>query len=202
MKKHKRGTIWIRLGIGLIICAMLLTAYNLLQDYRGKKLSGKALESLETEIDQKDIPLYQLYPDMEMPVKIIDGIGYIGILEIPDFDLRLPVIHQWSYPNLKIAPCRYQGTAYKKDFIIAGHNFYSHFSRLKNLEPGSKVKFTDMAGNVFLYQVTDLETIPGTEVEEMEAGEWDLTLFTCSYGGQNRAAIRCAMIQTNEVRSP
>ena len=30
-----------------------------------------------------------------------------------------------------------------------------------------------------------------TAVEEMTAGEYDLTLFTCTYGGQSRVTVRC-----------
>ena len=45
--------------------------------------------------------------------------------------------------------------------------------------------------NRFAYQVTDREELPGTAVEDMSAGNWDLTLFTCTYGGQNRITIRC-----------
>ena len=28
-------------------------------------------------------------------------------------------------------------------------------------------------------------------VEEMEAGEWDFTMFTCTIGGSNRVTVRC-----------
>ena len=41
-----------------------------------------------------------------------------------------------------------------------------------------------------------LETLPETAVEEMRAGEWDLTLFTCTYDGRARVTVRC--IRTEE----
>ena len=31
----------------------------------------------------------------------------------------------------------------------------------------------------------------------MEKGKWDMTLFTCPYGGLNRMALRCTL--TNAV---
>ena len=40
------------------------------------------------------------------------------------------------------------------------------------------------------------ETLPETAVEEMRAGEWDLTLFTCTYDGRARVTVRC--IRTEE----
>ena len=48
-----------------------------------------------------------------------------------------------------------------------------------------------MNGNVFFYTVEDLEVVPGTGTEEMISTEWDLTLFTCTYGGQDRYTVRC-----------
>lgn len=45
------------------------------------------------------LPDYMLCPDMEMPVKTIEGVDYIGILTIPALELELPVISEWSYPT-------------------------------------------------------------------------------------------------------
>ena len=95
----------------------------------------------------------------------------------------------WSLAGLKIAPGRYKGSVFKRNFIIAGHNYRSHFSRLKTLDIGSKIWFE--------YKVSDIEIIKGTNVKQMEKGKWDMTLFTCTYGGQNRMALRCTL--TNAV---
>ena len=34
-----------------------------------------------------------------------------------------------------------------------------------------------------------------TAVEDMTAGEYDLTLYTCTYGGENRVALRCDRVR-------
>lgn len=52
---------------------------------------------------------------------------------------------------------------------------------------------TDVEGNRFFYQVDSVEILKKTEVEQMEAGDWDLTLFTCTYGGQTRFTLRCVL---------
>ena len=107
--------------------------------------------------------------------------------------MELPVMSEWSYPKLKIAPCRYKGSAYTHNLIIAGHNYRKHFSPIKSLEPGERIVFTDAEGNQFFYQVDTVEILKKTAVEQMEAGEWDLTLFTCTYGGQTRFTLRCIL---------
>lgn len=137
--------------------------------------------------------LYKMNPDIEMPTKTINGIKYIGVLEVPKLSLQLPVMSHWSPDGLKIAPGRYKGSVYKRNIIIAGHNYRSHFSRLKTLDIGSKIWFIDLEGNRFEYKVSDIEIIKGTDVKQMEKGKWDMTLFTCTYGGQNRMALRCTI---------
>ena len=116
---------------------------------------------------------------------------YYSTISFPALGLELPVMSQWSYPNLKIAPCRYQGSAYTGDLIIAGHNYRTHFGPLKNLRVGDAVLFTDADGNQFRYTVAQVENLAKTAVEEMAAGDWDLTLFTCTLGGQTRVTVRC-----------
>ncbi len=48
-----------------------------------------------------------------------------------------------------------------------------------------------MDGNVFSYEVALLEILQPTDVDEMEGGDWDLTLFTCTVGGKSRVTARC-----------
>ena len=74
--------------------------------------------------------------------------------------------------------------------IICAHNYVTHFGRLRNLLPGDQVIFTDIDGDEFYYTVAEMDTLPGTAVEEMESGDWDLTLFTCTMGGQSRVTVR------------
>ena len=47
-----------------------------------------------------------------------------------------------------------------------------------------------MDGNVFTYKMVERETLLPTSIEAMESGDWDLTLFTCTVGGQSRVTIR------------
>ena len=138
--------------------------------------------------------------DTEMPVATIDGYDYIGYLSIPSIGLALPVMQQWSYPGLKIAPGRYSGALYTDDLVIAGHNYARHFSPLTHLTVGTEVLFVDMNDNTWHYAVSDTEVLQPTQIEEMAVktseSNWDLTLFTCTTTGQARYALRC--VRTDE----
>ena len=127
----------------------------------------------------------------EMPVVDVDGHSFIGTVEIPSLGLLLPVQSEWSTDNAKYAVCRYKGSVYDYNLIIAGHNYTEHFGTLNQLTTGDEVIVTDMNGRSFYFEVANIETLGAYDVEEMEAGEWDLTLFTCTIGGANRVTVRC-----------
>lgn len=165
-----------------MLAAFCLTAYNLWRDGQAGKAAASALQKMEarqdTDPSEEGTPDYILNPEMDMPTQEVDGQSYIGVLELQPLGLSLPIISQWSYPGLRIAPCRYTGSAYQNDLVIAAHNYTSHFGRLKELSPGDAVTFIDVDGNVFRYQVAEVETLPPYSVAEMTSGDWDLTLFT------------------------
>lgn len=199
---HKPGNRLILLGLLLIAAALVLTGRNLWQAQRADRAAAQALAQLEQQLPapepepvlpgaELEIPDYLLDPNMDMPVQTINGQDYIGVLNFPTLSLQLPVISQWSYPRLNLAPCRYAGSAYTGGLIVAGHNYTAHFGRLNRLHTGDPVTFTDVDGNLFRYEVAELTILAPTAIEEMTSGGWDLTLFTCTLGGQSRLTIRC-----------
>ena len=97
----------------------------------------------------------------------VEGHDYIGVLSIPAAGLELPVMVQWSYAGLKVAPGRYSGTTYADDLVICGHNYAKHFSPIKWLAIGSPVYFTDADGLRWNYEVERVETLQPTQIEEM-----------------------------------
>lgn len=203
--KAMKGKILTGAGLLLIAAALLLTVYNIRESDRAgseseemvvrmESLTADLPERLETE-KKELVPEYVKNPEMEMPTVEVNGQECVGMIEIPALGLKLPVISEWSDAKLKKAPCRYSGSAYLKNMIIAGHNYRTHFSGIKRLNPGDSVVFTDADGNVFSYEVAEIETVGGYDIEKMEAGDWDLTLFTCTNKGKARAAVRCREIE-------
>lgn len=186
-------------GLLLIAAALFLGGYSLWDEWRAAVSAEQILLQMpEPEMPKPDIhpeeleiPDYILNPDMEMPTVEIDGNTYIGTLELPTLELSLPVMSSWGDSKLKIAPCRYEGSAYTNNLVIAGHNYRKHFSKLQALSAGDPVTFTDVDGNCFCYRVAEVEVLQATAIQEMVESGWDLTLFTCTYGGQTRLTIRC-----------
>jgi sortase A len=185
--RNKRGLLCIIAGLLAIDAALFLTIFNIYQDYKSGQSASVVLAQLDTTADTA-----QTTEDAsDMPTELIGDYEYIGELTIPALDLQLPIISQWNYKALKIAPCRYTGSVYTDDLIIAAHNYTTHFGRLKELSIGDEVDFTDLNGETFVYKVAQKEILKPNAVEEMESDEWDLTLFTCTIGGKSRVTIRC-----------
>lgn len=191
-----RGTVWINAGLLLIAAALFLSVYNEWESHEARDSARQVIAQLCDELPTEAGEPTTL-PDVrrEMPVKTINGRDYIGVLSIPSLELELPVISQWDYPALKVAPCRYSGSLYQDNLIICAHNYASHFGKLKELQPGDIVLFTDMDEHVVTFQMVERETLNPMDAEGMEAGDWDLTLFTCTIDGQTRVTIRLERVE-------
>lgn len=151
--KTRMGNILLAAGALFLAAALLLTGSNLYEAYQAGQASERLSQEVRSRIEsqaqeadslsqaalaggEEETPEYLRNPEMEMPVEEIEGNGYIGLLEIPALGLSLPVMSEWSYPNLKLAPCRYNGSAYTGNFTIAGHNYSTHFGPIGGLNAG------------------------------------------------------------------
>ena len=218
----KKGNVLVTIGLLLLAAALFWTGANLYMDRKAGDTSRDTLEQLldtmpppvaapvlpgvsednqpvvpvpsPTPQAETEIPDFVLNPEMEMPVRNIDGVDYIGILTIPAIDLELPVVSAWSYDLLRLAPCRFTGSAYTDDLVVAGHNYTSHFSDLHSLQQGDVLSFTDVDGNVFTYRVAETEILGENAVKEMVGSGYALSLFSCTVGGQYRVTVRCERI--------
>ena len=110
----KKRTVLLLLGALCLLAALGLTVWNLQTAGRAQIAAAAAVQQLEpliaapaqeaaqtqdapaSEPAGPEIPDYLLNPGMAMPVVVVDGVAYIGILEIPALELTLPVTGEWS----------------------------------------------------------------------------------------------------------
>lgn len=209
------------LGAVLLLSALSLFLYNQYEAKAAEKSVEMILPQLIQKIEEQQdailnpssptqAPSDDPAPPVDIPEKLpeptepvsyemteveIDGNWYIGCLQIPSRGLELPVMSDWDYPKLKIAPCRYTGTVKGENLVIMAHNFDRHFGPLHNITIGERVYFVDMDGITTAYEVVALDILSPTSVEEVTSGDSDLTLFTCTYGGQSRVTVYCDMVE-------
>lgn len=197
MRKASPGVICVLLGVVLLLAALGLYGYNRWEDAQAgaeaqtvvQDLQEKVVEQTQSAASAPAIDYSSLDP--ELPVVELDGYEYVGTVSIPAIGIDLPVMSEWSYPRLKIAPCRQFGSSRTDDLVIAAHNYESHFGKLTSLTAGDSVTFTDMDGIVNEYVVNKVEVLDPHSVEEVEHSGYALVLYTCTYGGKTRVTVFC-----------
>ena len=192
------GVICVFLGVVCILSAAGFAVYNRWEDNQAEETAQDLLADVQSIMDetqpQKPLPDDTEQIPAEMETVNVGGYDCIGILSVPVLDLELPVLTDWSYAKLKKAPCHYYGSYYETDFVIAAHNYKSHFGRLSQLQPGDIVIFTDVNGADHCYEVVLLETLPKEATQEMITSGFALSLYTCTPGGASRVTVRCNAI--------
>lgn len=227
-KRQPLAVLLIVIGVLSLLGAAGWLAFNLAEDFSAGQSCQETVEKLEKLMEQDhvkdgdssaadDAPSSQsptsaqpgaeeasLDPQLiEMVTYEIEGIPYIGVLEIPSASLVLPVCYEWNYDYLSEWPCRYCGSYYTDDMVICAHNYGSHFRVIGSLDIGETVYFTGSEGKKIKYLVSNIETVEPTDIDKMIVNTksdgsghlWDMTLFTCNLGGQTRCAVRLERVK-------
>lgn len=182
----------------LLVCAGVLLFYNSSESSRVEEKNIETVTELENILEQQ-INEQNTAENNNVTITNrtsinINGQEYIGIVYIPILsNLAVPVINKCTESNLKISVCKYFGSIQESNLVIAGHNYKSSFGKLSGLSVGNIAYFKDVNGVVYKYHCKLIETLSPKSVEEMTTGDWDLTLFTCTYNGANRVAYRFEM---------
>lgn len=206
-KKEKRlsaGRVLVLLGVLLLLGAAGLYGYNQWVDYQAGVESETAVLTLVEEIQSREVVIQEVPQAEEGPseaqlkVAELDGAYYMGVLTIPSLGKILPIQSDWSMSQLKRSPCRYSGSVAEGELVIAGHNYKKHFSGLATLKQGDSIVFTDLEGNQIFYEVREIYTVAATDINGMVNSGYDLSLFTCNYGGKARVTVRCDRVEAVE----
>lgn len=210
MRRPERGFALIGTGTVLILSALLLFLLNLREDRQAGQGAGEQLAALQQTIRERspaeraaasgepgspggpgaETP-ERTGPEAEPSPLLIDGYAYLGYLSLPALELELPVLADWNYDWLQLAPCRQFGTAPGDDLVIAAHNYESHFGRLRELSPGDPLSFTAADGSLYSYAVNRIAILEPGRVEEVQNSGHALVLYTCTVGGQARVIAFC-----------
>ena len=208
-EKQKRiiGRLMMVLGVLFLTGAVLLYVMNRQESWEAGAASAEAMPQMQdlirenveaaepTTVHVNPYDQQAVEESYEMTEEVINGYRYIGYLKAPAIELELPVLSDWSQRKLQIAPCRHMGSTKSDDLVIAAHNYPTHFGHLKELKQGDAVEFVDMDGILSSYQVVTVNVIAPTAIEEVQAEELDLVLYTCTYGGANRVMVGCQRVE-------
>lgn len=177
------------LGILCILLSITLYIKNKYQELDTGKKSKEILDIIETKINVSDKE--EIKSNVEDLVLNISGYDYIGVINIPSLNIKLPIMRETDYDRLAISPCKYYGNITTNDLVLCAHDYVNQFGKISNLKEDDIVIITDVLGNNYVYKVVLTEELNPTDITNMIDSPFDLTLYTCSYGALKRITVRC-----------
>ena len=103
--------------------------------------------------------------------------NYVCIIEIPAYNVTLPVRSVWN-DNLYKSPSRYSGSVYNSTLVIGGSGNKGQFDFMKTITETDKIYITDMTGSRFSYSVSKINVVNEIQTSDIENTDFDLVVFS------------------------
>lgn len=191
--KKRRYLIFFAAGGVLILFSLVWVIILQLQLHLGSDQSDRVVAEMEAILPDPSEGELGVYADPGMPTLQIDGVDYVAMIEIPAFDIKLPVANRWDSSLLSDAPARFSGSAYDSTLVIGGTDYSRQFAFCDQIELDTTVILTDMTGAQFLYRVSAIHRSDDAKREWLTDGAGDLTLFCKDTYSMQYIAVRCQL---------
>lgn len=162
-------------GIGLLTAAVvaLILWYANIRIWEGR--TADYVDALRTVMPEPQNCAPEERRDNTMPVLPLDGINFIGIVEIPRYGSTLPVCGDWGQTHKY--PCQFDGSIYNRTLKIGATTQRGQYDFYRELSVGDAVYFTDMEGNCYTLEITGLRYSKHADSAALEQEDAALTLF-------------------------
>ena len=189
--KHKKGILPLLLGSALILAGLCLLLFFHFRGYRGDKQIASVVSQMETLLPEPSKGTPGLSADSRMPILEIDNRDYVALVEIPAYEIKLPVADLWDSQALHTAPARFHGSAYDGSLVIGGADRDGQFAFCSQVDLDAAVIVTDMTGVQYTYRVSRVDRADEASAQWLMAGEFDLTLYCRDATSLEYVAVRC-----------
>lgn len=167
--------ICVRIGICLLIVAAVVLLIWQWGIYKSQQEATMYVQTIRALIPEPQGAALEERRDNTMPVLSIKGKNFTGILEMPKFDACLPVCADWG--KVSEYPCRLGGSVYDRTIQIGATSQKGQCDFYREISVGDGVFFTDMEGNRFSYQVTDIRYEKHADQTTLQREDAALTVF-------------------------
>ena len=181
--------LFFRAGICLLAAAGLLLIFWNGSVHIARQKAAAYVSALESAMPPRVNAVPEARQTNAMPVYYLDGKDFIGILEMPRYQLTLPVGNDWG----EQFPCRFTGSVYDETIQIGATTQKGQFDFYRELTVGDEVLFTDMEGSRFYYQITDIRYARHADPETLQQKDGALVLFI-----QNIYALEYVILYCND----
>ncbi len=190
--KKRRFPIVLALGISLVLVSFSLVVGQQIRIHIGANESQKAVTRMNELLPERLVGVPEIYPNPNMPVLEIDDVDYVALLEIPSFNLTLPVADAWNSKKLYNSPARFYGSCYDHSLVIGGADNSYQFLFCDKIENGTVITVTDMTGARFSYTVSRVDRSKSAKSDWLIGTDYDLTLFCRDAYSMEYVAVRCS----------
>lgn len=188
---RRRNKFLIGFGFVLIFCSCVILLVTQIIQAAAQKQTESMVKNLKEALPPVTAGMQDNYASMEMPSLEMDGNNIIALLEIPAWDVSLPVGSGWDNGSLTAFPRRFSGTVYDGSLIIGGRDGKGQFACLTQVELGDVITVTDMTGACFTYAVERVERKKSAAAEVLADDTADLTLFARVAYSREYVIVRC-----------
>ena len=187
MRKIYNVLLTILIIVAIIVGTMLIVKYgsNYINDKEVKETVARIEEQLESI--QEGEKIESSYKGYEIE----------GILEIPNIDIKYPIINTTSDTTMKISITKFWGPEKPNEignYCLAGHNNKdgTMFGKTKYLKIDDNIYLTDLNNNTVTYKIYKIYSVDPNDVSYVESEEEtrEVTLITCTNGHKNRLIIK------------
>mgnify|MGYP005937144051 FL=1 len=180
-------------GIGLILIGIAIFAVPFFLRISEQNRTDQYLENFKEDEDESEETA-----GGKKKETILSDEGVIGIIEIPELDLKYPVFEGAGVAQLNEGighMTNTSGLCEEGNCVLAGHNGSRrgiYFTYLCNVKSGEVVKLTNKKGEMHEYTVAETRVVnPYDSWVTEEREEEVLTWFTCASHGTRRFVCRC-----------
>lgn len=162
-------------GIGLLIGAVVTLAFWRWNIHSSEKKLQYYVNTLQGLIPDAQDTVPEERRDNTMPVLSVDGIDFVGLVELPRYGSVLPVCAQWG--KTIQYPCRFGGSIYDGTMQLGATTQKGQYDFYREISVGDILHYTDAEGNRYTYTVTSLHSEKHADQAALQQKEAALTLF-------------------------
>lgn len=163
------------LGICLLVGAVVILAlwrWNIISSEKQAQYYVSTLQELIPD-PQNAVP--EERRDNTMSVLSVDGIDFVGIIELPRYGSVLPICADWG--KTYQYPCLFSGSIYDGTMQIGATTQKGQYDFYRELSVGDTVSYIDVEGNRYTFTITSLCYEKHAVQSTLNQKEAALTLF-------------------------
>ena len=167
--------ICIIVGVCLIMAAAVTLALWRWNIHNSEKQVQYYVNTLRSLIPEPQAAVPEERRNNTMSVLSVDGIDFVGLLELPRYESVLPVCADWGKTSRY--PCHFTGSIYDGTMQLGATTQKGQYDFYRELSVGDTIHYTDVEGNRYTFTITSLGSEEHADQAALQRKEAALTLF-------------------------